>query len=85
MAKDAIADAIEYAFVSPNVSDRNMEPANIVDVIQSLSTSIYKLGNADASTNMGGLEAHGKALLDSAQILADAINNLADQIRDAKQ
>ena len=54
-----------------------------------IARAIHFLGNADASTPMGGLEALGKVIKDSnghiaMQIgdLADAVRELADAVRD---
>jgi len=54
-----------------------------------IARAIHRLGNADASTPMGGLEALGKVIKDSnghiaMQIggLADAVRELADAVRD---
>jgi hypothetical protein len=86
---DEVAKAIRENFSSPNVSDSNFEAANIVDVIANGSTAIARalnrLGNADASTPMGGLEAHGAAILEAADKIAGAIHDLAAAIRESKE
>ena len=56
--------------------------SNLPTAITEVAKAIYRLGNADASTPMGGLEALGKAILDSADRIAVSISNLADAIRE---
>jgi hypothetical protein len=61
----------------------------MVDVIDGLGRQIMHaakwLGNGDAITNMGALEAHGKAILDGCAVVASAITDLADAVRDLKR
>ena len=38
--EEAIARALEYTLSSPNVSDSNMEPANVVDVLDKIALAI---------------------------------------------
>ncbi len=82
-------DALLSIGISPNVYDSNGEPANLVDAISQVGADIRYaakwLGNGEASTPMGALEAHGKAILDAADNIAGAIRDLADAIREARQ
>lgn len=71
-------------FVSPNECDTNFEAANVVDGLFALSRAVRRLGNGDASTSMGGMEALGKAMLDSSSMIASALGDLADAIRAVK-
>jgi hypothetical protein len=80
MTKPTVPDAIYACFESFNESDRNGEQANVVDglfyigrAIHALAKAIDRLGNADASTPMGALEAHGKFTSESLDRIADAI------------
>lgn len=41
-----IADAIRDVFISPNVCDDNLEPANLVDVGDRIATAILELADA---------------------------------------
>jgi hypothetical protein len=59
-------DAIRDVGVSPNERDSNLEPANLVDglfaiarAIDGLTHAVHRLGNADAATPMGAMEAFG--------------------------
>lgn len=77
---ELLAEAIACA-----LNDENDE--NIVDAVNRLARAITNLGNADAATPMGGMEALGKAMQDSAnsiesgmESIATAINNLTDAI-----
>ncbi len=79
---DPLIDALHSCFISPNVADSNLEAANLVDVIQNVARALHNLGNSDAATRMGAIEAHGKAVYDGAELIAGAINNLAEAIRE---
>jgi hypothetical protein len=57
MSRD-IPETIKECFSSPNVPDRNMEPANVVDAVDSLSRSIDRL----AINVSGGCLAIAKSL-----------------------
>jgi len=41
-----IHKALKACFISPNVPDRNMEPANLVDATAALATAINRLADA---------------------------------------
>lgn len=86
VANDEIGNALFGVFTSPNVADSNYEAANMVDVIDRLGHQIQNaakwLGNGDASTHMGALEAHGKAVLDGCTAVASAISDLAEAVRE---
>ena len=87
-ARTEVAQGLHDVLVSPNVSDSNLEPANIVDVIHQLGRDIVYaakwLGNGDAATPMGALEAHGKAVLDGCADVASAIRELAEAVRESR-
>ena len=91
MAKETeLADAIERAFTSPNVSDSNGESANLVDV---LDDRLKWLGNAiiprsavpsaDASgTGVASLAEAVMGVTAGLCRIADAIEELAGAVRD---
>lgn len=87
-----VADAIDRNFTSPNVPDANMEPANVVDAIHgvggAIARALDRLGNADAATPMGGLEALGAVLKETieqaASEIAGGLHAVADAIRDSR-
>ncbi len=58
------------------------EEDSLAEAIQSVARSIRDLGNGDAATHMGGLEALGKVLSESIEILASAMNDIAEAIRE---
>lgn len=85
---EEIAAALTQVFESPSVRDSSGEyNANIVDAIDrhtdailSLASAIRDLGNGNAATSMGGMEALGKAICDSADTVAAALTALGCSI-----
>jgi len=80
------AAAIVDVFTSQNVADSNGGDANLVDTMYEVAAAIRSglrnLGNGDAATSMGALEAHGKAVWEGAEMIAGAIGDLATAIRE---
>lgn len=79
MSKE-IAAALRDTLISPNESDRNMEPANIVDGLFAIArgldrvaTAIERLGVNDAATPMGAIELVAKEIKDGLRDVGDAI------------
>lgn len=89
---EEIAEALTRVFESPNVRDSSGElNANIVDAIDrhadailSLANAIRDLGNGNAATSMGGMEALGKAICDSADTVANALTALGCSIETSR-
>jgi hypothetical protein len=85
MSKET-ASAIRDTFISPNVSDSNLEPANVVDVIagagNAISMAIKLLGNADAATSMGAIENLSCEVRRGSEAMATAMESLADATRE---
>jgi hypothetical protein len=82
-AKDVIAQAIVESLISPNVSDSNLEAANLVDVGDEISRALWKLARTeDAQGQPGTLMAHGEAIKEAAHTIAEALDNLANAIRE---
>ena len=77
-----IAEALRYSLVSPNVADSNLEPANVVDVLHDIAVSLNRLGLADASTDMGALEAHALAVKEGTEAIAGGLGLIAEAIVD---
>lgn len=44
-----LRDSLDYCFVSPNVPDRNGEPANLVDVGANLASAIWRIAELYAA------------------------------------
>jgi hypothetical protein len=93
---DHLAETLQNVLVSPNVHDLNGEPANLVDVIntlaQNLRFGLKWLGNGDASTHFGAIEGHGMATIEGAgkienglESVASAIGDLAAAVRETRQ
>lgn len=81
MSDRDIASAIRDVFASPNETDRNAEPANLVDGVFQLARSIASaarsLGLNDAATPMGAIEMHAFAIKETGERIAGAIEELA--------
>jgi hypothetical protein len=54
----------------------------IDNVAQAISSGLKYLGNADAATPMGAIEAHGAAMKEAAETIASAISDLAEAVRE---
>jgi len=72
-----LADAIELTLISPNETDVNLEPANVVDglffigrAIEQVARSLSDLGTAGASTPMGAIEVLALELKTAAELIA---------------
>ena len=50
-----------------------------------VALAIQRLGNADAITPMGGLEALGKVVMEGDELIASAISELADAVRNVAE
>jgi len=64
-------------------ASETMEEA-IDNIAHAIRYGLMALGNADASTPMGALEAHGKCIQDAAERIAESIDELAEAIRDVR-
>ncbi len=53
-----------------------------IDKVEDIGCALKWLGNGDAATNLGAIEAHGIQIEKAGQAIADAISDLADAIRD---
>ena len=53
------------------------DPDPVADAINNLATQIKYLGNGDASTSMGGMEALGLEIKNAGSAVAAAIHDLA--------
>lgn len=79
---DRIANAITDCFISPNVSDSNMEPANVVDVLNKLAVYLKYLGGGDNTDSRGAIEVHAIAISEGAEAIAGALRDVAEAIRE---
>jgi hypothetical protein len=55
----------------------------LAEALHAIARSLDRLGNADAATSMGGLEALGKVLSESILVLAYAMRDVAEAIRES--
>ena len=81
-----LSETLQNVLTSPNVADSNLEPANLVDVIDDVARSIRSglkwLGNGDASTHFGAIEGHGMAILDAATKIENGLDGIASAIHE---
>ncbi len=64
---------------------------DFIEAIDHVATALHRLGNADATTPFGALEAHGLAMKEAADIvavgleaIAEAIDNHAKELSDGR-
>ena len=81
-AAEMIVEAMAEALTSKSVTNPLGHEANVVDALSDVARALVLLGNADASTPMGALEAHGKAIDDASEKIAAGLHDIADAIRD---
>jgi len=78
---DSTADALRDGLISSEEEDTRGGSANVADGLFALSRAIAVglkyLGNGDAGTTMGAIEAHGKAVADAAERIAGALEGIA--------
>lgn len=79
------ANAIQDAFVSPNVPDANLEPANVVDVIHELAAATRMVAvsitpNAAPGKDING--GHVESLTEAMMGVSESLTSIADAIRD---
>lgn len=80
-ASQPTAAAIREALISPNEHDQNLEPANVVDGLFAIARALHAvarelrdLGNGDAATPMGAIEAFGDHIGQKLDALTQAID-----------
>ena len=83
----SVETALQECLISPNVSDRNGEAANMVDVLDvgasalhRLATALERLGLNNATTDMGGIELLAKEVRDGSALIAGALVALANAV-----
>lgn len=59
--------------------------AELQDIARAIRTGLSDLGNGDADTSMGALEAHGNAINNAAEKIADALYDVAEAIRETRK
>jgi len=81
---DKIANSLKCCFISPNVGDSNMEPANVVDVIEHVAMNLDRIARAitpidamPAQTDDGGSVG---SLTEAVFYVAKNLGNIAEAI-----
>ena len=76
-----LADAIELTLISPNETDVNLEPANVVDglffigrAIQKVAHALSDLGTGSAETPFGAIEVLAMELKTASELIAGAMD-----------
>jgi hypothetical protein len=87
MTKEPIAAALRATLVSPNVSDSNMEAANIVDVIDNGSRALWSLAGAlnrlgSSDDRSGAIEQLSAEIKHGSERIADALLAVASALRE---
>lgn len=81
-----IADALRDTLISPNVPDRNLESANIVDAIAHAASAISHVANAITPRDaVGGKDSYGghiESLTEAAMSIGRGLSDIADAIRE---
>jgi len=83
--EDKLTTAIRDTLISPNVSDSNFEAANVVDVLDNIARAIWcgtRRTLDEKGINPGAIEFHALQIRESAEEIAQALNNVADAIRE---
>lgn len=55
---------------------------DLTDAVEDIASALRRLGNADAATSFGAIEAHGMQVEKAGRAIADAITELAEAIRE---
>jgi hypothetical protein len=77
-------DVFDWFFVEDGEFKDGSVAKAIVFAGVAIAEQLKKLGNADAGTRMGGLEALGAAIKDSNGEIASALAELAEAVREHK-
>lgn len=72
-----IASAITGSFIH----DEDGENENVVDALGKIATQLKYLGNGNAGTDMGAIEAHGVAVKESGNSIGEGLESVATAIR----
>lgn len=62
--------------------DELSEMENVANGLFAIARALHRLGNADASTPMGGLEALGAAQKEGAERIASALDGVSSAIQE---
>ncbi len=80
-----VADALRDTLQSGSLCNASADPANVVDAVHdglhAVARALDRLGNADASTPMGGLEGLGDCVLKGSEAIAVALSEVSSALR----
>ncbi len=81
-----LAEVLRNVLTSPNVSDSNGEPANLVDVFDEISRCLwFSLAPERGMKRVNAIEAYGTMVKEAAETIGGAIRDLAEAIREHGQ
>jgi hypothetical protein len=80
--KNLIAQALIETLISPNVSDTNMESANLVDVGDRIGDALWKLVRTGDPESVGTLEGLTASIEGGARAIAEALHAVAAALRE---
>ena len=92
MNTDEIVDGLERCFISQNAVDSNIDPTNVVDVIDRAACNLGRIAHAITPTNAAAMQTPDGSRVgslteaviyaaDSLKKIADAIGDLAHAVR----
>lgn len=81
MEAPGVDSALRATLISPNVSDSNMEPANVVDVLNYLASAAFKIAHAITAPAAGGSDIHGGHI----ESLTEAVMGMTQSLANLKK
>lgn len=82
------ADAILRSFVSDDVPNGQLQPANVVDVLatvgQGVVTQLKYLGGGDNTDHRGAVEMLGVSVREAGERIAEGLESIASAIREGE-
>lgn len=86
---EKLCDALERCLISPNVSDSNMEAANLVDVVERAARNLNKIAKSITPQNAAPMKTpdggHIESLSESVIYMAVNLGHIAEAIGDLAQ
>jgi len=81
-----MGESILEGLVSAAEEDKEGNPANLADAIfengRVIAGALRLLGNADAATPLGALEAHGLAVKEAGERIGNGLESIAEALAD---
>jgi phosphoribosylpyrophosphate synthetase len=81
-----MGESILEGLVSATEEDEEGNPANVVDALfengRLIAKALRLLGNADAATPLGALEAHGMAVEKAGERIGNGLESIAEALAD---